>query len=146
MAGKQTEKFQRRIRRPRRGMPQPVAKQQEMVAQMGRYRVTLNLIEHVVEQFLIDEGVVDVLRPGYLAVARHVVGILWQAAKSEAGKQAQERGDTMRHHVPVNRIPPAIAAKLNRKDAVWQQQILDMDLVRRAQRLTFVRFRELLCP
>jgi transcriptional regulator with XRE-family HTH domain len=142
VTGKQTEKFQRRIRRPRRGLPQPVAKQKEMVARMGRYRVTLNLIEHAVEQFLVDEGIEDALRPAYLAVARQAVGILWQAAKSEPVEQAQERGDTMRHHVPVNRIPPAIALMLSRKDAVWQQQILDMDLVRRVQGLTFVRFRE----
>jgi len=156
VTGKQTEKFQRRIRRPRRGLPQPIAKQQEMVTQMGRYRVMLNLIEHAVEQCLVDEGIEDAFRPAYLAVARHVVGILWQAAKSEPGGTPRNRG---RDSAPTGvncgsgipsaisssapRIPPALAAKLSRKDAVWQQQILDMDLVRRVQGLAFIRFREL---
>jgi len=73
--------------------------------------------------------------PAYRGVARHLLGLLWRAAKTEEG-----RAGLM---TDLPECPASICDKLDEKEPDWCDMGLDLELVAQAQALVWAYFREM---
>lgn len=122
-AERETAAFDLRLTSRADATPIHPDRRESVVRALRNYRVVAGVIELSVVDLLRGLPVVGTLYPNYRAVARHTLGLLWQAEKK---KQA---------------LPEP--AKLRAKDEDWRRQGLDMAIVGQAQEIVLRVFRQL---
>jgi hypothetical protein len=99
------------------------------------YRMLENLVQQGVLEVLRESSVSTVKYPAYRAVARHILGLLWQEAKTEEGRAG------LMAELP--KCPTGICDKLDEKEPDWTDMGLDLELVARVQAQVWAYFREM---
>ena len=132
MTEKQVSKFQIKLS-PRAGA-KPVHPDIRMrvVSRLRNYRLVANIIGLDVIDTLRFAPISTIAYPPYQAVARHLLGLLWRALKSEKGRAELAR------FAPD--LPPRIREKLEQKRFDWSNQELNQELVARVQSVVLSRF------
>jgi transcriptional regulator with XRE-family HTH domain len=106
----------------------------ESIRKFMTYRMLENVVQQGVLEVLRESPVATIMYPFYRGVARHILGLLWQKAKTEKG-----RAELM---AELPKCPECICDKLDEKEPDWTDMGLDLELVARVQAQVWVYFRE----
>jgi hypothetical protein len=99
------------------------------------YRMLENLVQQGVMEVLRKSSVATITYPAYRGVARQVLGLLWQEAKTEEGRAG------LMAELP--KCPACICDKLDEKEPDWTDMGLDLELVARVHAQVWACFREM---
>ena len=119
MERKQKEMLLRRVKRevynyqdetcyPKRGKPMPPEKQKPAASRLADYRVQVAVIEQGVKKLLGTVNVTFVEIPGYLTIARRILGELRRGARPDSKPIA----DTITDYVKQNRLNPELVERI----------------------------------
>jgi hypothetical protein len=134
--GRQVYKFARKLPYSFGSKPEPPEQHRRTVEKLRNYRIVANIVEQAVLDVLKEEPIPTVHYPIYKAVGRQMLGILWRSARKGMGHGASG--------IEKERI----ARTLEKKNAFWQEQQLDMAIVGAVQAKVAERFERLKegCP
>jgi transcriptional regulator with XRE-family HTH domain len=115
--------------------PEPPETRPESIRKFLTYRMLENVVQQGVLEVLKNSPVSVIMYPAYRGVARHLLGLLWQQAKTEEGKAG------LMAELP--KCPESICDKLDEKEPDWIGMGLDLELVAQVQAQVWAYFREM---
>ena len=121
MKRKQKEILLRRVKRevynyqdetsyPKRGKPLRLDKQKPAASKLADYRVQVAVVEQEVKKLLGTERVTLVEVPGYLTIARRILGELRRGGRTGSGPRLSSVTD----YVKQNRLNPELAERIRK--------------------------------